>query len=289
MKIGLHISIAGGIENAPKRAKDLGCECFQMFSRSPRGGGYNVALKEEAIKKFKNECKKYSLIDYYIHSPYYINFASANNKIFFASVTAIKKELETANLIGAKAVVTHLGSAKDLGEKMAIKKTAEGISMVLEKYNGNAKLLLEISAGSGNIIGDSFDDIAQIIKKNKNSKYLGVCFDTAHAFASGYDLTTAQRIKNVFTEFNKKIGLKKLQLIHLNDSKSELNSHIDRHENIGEGKIGMVGLQSIVDFAKRRDLNIIVELADGKLNLERLSEIRGGFYPPRLDLIETGI
>jgi len=274
MKIGVHVSIAGGIENAPKRAKDLGCECFQMFSRSPRGGDYNVIFQDKVIKKFKSECATYSLTDYYIHSPYYINFASSNNKIFFASVSAIKRELETANLIEAKAVVTHLGSARDLGAKDAIQKTAQGISMVLEKYRGKAKLFLEISAGAGNIIGDSFDDIAQIIKKNKNNKYIGVCFDTAHAFESGYNLTTCQRVKNVFTEFNEKIGLKKLRLIHCNDSKTDLNSHIDRHENIGEGKIGIAGLQAVVAFAKKRDLNLIAELADGKLNLEKLREMR---------------
>lgn len=188
MKIGLHISIAGGIDKAPKRAADLGCECFQIFSRSPHGGAYNIKFSEDVIASFKEDCKKFKLLDYYIHSPYYINFASSNNRIFFGTISSIKKELEIANLINSNAVVTHLGSAKDLGEKEAIKKTIDGLDLVLEKYRGKAKLLIEISAGAGKIIGDSLDEIAEIIKAVKKQEFIGVCFDTAHSFASGYDL-----------------------------------------------------------------------------------------------------
>lgn len=275
MKIGLHISISGGIEKAPKRAYDLGCECFQMFSRRPYGGDYNLKFTEEIGDKFKEECRKYNFKDYYIHAPYYINFASSNNKIFYASVSAIKKELDAADLFGAKYVITHLGSAKDLGQKEALKKTIEGINLVLEGYKGKADLLIEISAGAGNIIGDSFDGIGVIIKNIKNKK-IGVCFDTAHSFESGYDLRTVERTKNVFTEFDKHIGLEKLKLIHCNDSKTDLGSRVDRHEDIGKGKIGHDGLQAVVNFVKKRNINIIAELANGKKNLGVLKGMRGG-------------
>lgn len=288
MLIGLHISISGGIEKAPKRAYDLGCECFQIFSRRPYGGDYNLKFSKEIVKKFRAECEKYNFNDYYIHAPYYINFASSNNKIFYASVSAIKKELEAADLFGAKYVITHLGSAKDLGQKEAIKQTIKGIDLVLAGYEGEAKLLIEISAGAGNIIGDSFDEIGKILKGIKNSpdemeqtisrdKKIGVCFDTAHSFESGYDLRTDERIKNVFTEFDKKIGLNNLALIHCNDSKTDLGSHSDRHEDIGKGKIGLEGLQAVVAFAKSHNINIIAELDNGEENLEVLREMRGRF------------
>lgn len=273
MKIGVHISIAGGIDKAPRRAYDLGCECFQIFSRSPHGGDYGVKLKDSVADNFKKECAKYGFLDYYVHSPYYINFGSSNNKIFYGSVNAIKKEMETANLIGAKYVITHLGSAKDLGEKEGFKKTIEGLNLVLDDYKGKADLLIEISAGAGDIIGDSFDEIGLIVKKIK-SKKIGVCFDTAHSFESGYDIRDAERTKKVFTEFDKKIGLDKLKLIHCNDSKTDLNSHSDRHENIGEGKIGKEGLQAVMDFAKSHKLDMIAELANEKKNLEVLKEMR---------------
>lgn len=276
MKIGVHISIAGGIDKAPKKASDLGCECFQIFSRSPHGGDYNFKLSLDIVKNFKDECKKYGFKDFYIHAPYYINFGSSNNKIFYGSVNAIKKEMETANLIGAKYVITHLGSAKDLGEKEGFKKTIEGLNLVLDDYKGKVDLLIEISAGAGDIIGDSFDEIGLIVKKIK-SKKIGVCFDTAHSFESGYDIRDAERTKKVFTEFDKKIGLDKLKLIHCNDSKTDLGSRSDRHEDIGKGKIGIEGLQAVVDFAKKNNINIIAELDNGKENLRVLKRMRGLF------------
>ncbi|MFH0857105.1 MAG: deoxyribonuclease IV [bacterium] len=280
MRIGVHVSIAGGIDKAPKRASDLGCECFQIFSKSPHGGDYGAKLADAIADNFKKECARYGFRDYYIHSPYYINFGSSNNRIFYGSVNAIKKELETANLIGAKYVITHLGSAKDLGEEEAFEKTIQGLKLALEGYEGKADLLIEISAGAGAIIGDSFDEIGDIIKKIKNKK-IGVCFDTAHAFESGYDLRTSQRVKNVFTEFDKKIGLEKLKLIHCNDSKTDLGSRSDRHEDIGKGKIGIEGLKAVIQFAKsQRRLNVIAETpykidGDDKRNLEVLKGMRG--------------
>lgn len=280
MFLGLHVSIAGGIDNAPKRASDLGCECFQIFTRSPHGGAYNVTFSEETIAKFKKECKEFKFSDYYIHCPYYINLASGANNIFYASISSIKKEMEAADLISAKCVIAHLGSAKDLGEKEALSKTIKGLNLILEGYKGKTKLLIEISAGAGFVMGDSFDEIAEMIKGVKNKKNIGVCFDTAHSFESGYDLRTPALVKKVFAEFDKKIGLDRLNLIHCNDSKSDFNSHLDRHEHIGEGKIGLEGLQAVVNFAKSNDINIIAETPwekeeDDRRNLEKLEEMRG--------------
>ncbi|OGF23282.1 hypothetical protein A2Y83_00180 [Candidatus Falkowbacteria bacterium RBG_13_39_14] len=286
MFLGLHVSIAGGIDKAPERAGVLGCECFQMFTRSPHGGAYNIKFSKETIAKFKGNCKKFQLTDYYIHCPYYINLASGANKIFYGSVASIKKEIEIAELISAKGVIVHLGSAKDLGEREALQKTIKGLNLVLAESRTpleskrSAGLLIEISAGAGLVMGDSFDEIAEIIKGVKNKKRIGVCFDTAHSFESGYDLRTPERAKKVFAEFDEKIGLDKLELIHCNDSKSDFNSHLDRHEHIGEGKIGLPGLQAVVDFAKSRNINIIAETpygndGDDRRNLEKLKGMRG--------------
>ena len=137
MKFGAHISIAGGIEKAPERAYKIGGECFQFFSRSPRGGKAKE-LTPEIISEFKNNCRKYNLKNYYIHTPYYINLASADNRVYYGSIAAIKEELKRADLLGAKAVVTHLGSAKELGEKEAGEKLVEGLKKVfLENSSKN--------------------------------------------------------------------------------------------------------------------------------------------------------
>ena len=282
MKFGAHISIAGGIEKAPERAHEIGCECFQMFSRSPHGGKAKE-ITESVVNNFKKNCKEYNFKNYYIHTPYYINLASKNNRIYYGSISAIKKELEVADLLGAKAVITHLGSAKELSEKEAREKLVKGLIKVFSSLNlfrqKNITLLLEITAGSGNIMGDNFEEIAYFIKETekeipKNS--LGVCFDTAHAFASGYDLRNKKAVKQTFTDFDKIIGLKRLKLIHCNDSKVDLGSHIDRHENIGNGKTGIKGFEAILKEPKLKDLDFILETPPNKdkNDLEVLKKLR---------------
>ena len=163
MKFGAHVSVAGGIPNAPANAAVLGCEVFQMFSRSPRGG-IPPAITPEVAKNFQAECKKYKQSAAYIHTPYFINFASANNRIRFGSVSIIRDELERASVLGVKAIMTHLGSAKDTTPEEAIIKTAEGVAKVLKGYKGSAKLLLELSAGAGLSIGGTFEGMAKIIE-----------------------------------------------------------------------------------------------------------------------------
>jgi len=288
MKFGTHVSIAGSIEKAPQRAHEIGCECFQLFSKSPHGGK-NLELTENTTSNFKKYCQKYSLKNYYIHTPYYINLASANNKIYYGSISAIKKELEIADLLEARAVVTHLGSAKDLGKKEAEKKLIEGLVKIFSDNTSsssdfkerkfNAKLLLEITAGAGEIMGDNFEEIAYFIKeaeKEIKESELGVCFDTAHAFASGYDLRDKKTVKKTFDDFDEIIGFKRLGLVHLNDSLVEFNSHKDRHDNIGCGKIGIEGFEAILQDERLKEIDFILETPNDKAeeDLEVLRKIR---------------
>lgn len=277
MKFGAHISIAGGIEKAPKRAHGLDCECFQMFSRSPHGGKV-VEITKQKSDEFKDECRKYGLKNYYIHTPYYINLASENNRIYYGSISAIRKELEVADLIGARAVVTHLGSASGLGKIESEKKLIRGLVKIFQRSPSSQKsgteeikfrpmLLLEITAGSGEIMGDTFEEMALFIretekeiKKNK----LGVCFDTAHAFASGYDLRTKKAVKKTIDSFDKIIGIERLGLVHCNDSLADLGSHVDRHDNIGNGKIGLAGFEAILSDARLKKMDFIIETPNGK-------------------------
>jgi deoxyribonuclease-4 len=257
MKIGAHVSISGGIQNAPLNAAKQGCECFQFFSRSPRGGGVKD-LTEKQIAEFKANCKKHKLFDYYIHTPYYINLASTNNRIKHGSINACREELERGTQLGVKYVMTHLGSAGERTQKDALKETVRSIDRILDGYTGTTKFLIEMSAGAGKIMGDTFDEIAFILK-NIKSKDVGVCFDTAHAFASGYDLRTKTAVNKTLTDFNKTIGLDKLKLVHVNDSKVEFGSHKDRHEHLGKGFIGIDGFKALIKHPKLQQINFVIE------------------------------
>jgi len=273
MHIGCHISIAGGVQNAPERAASLGCEVMQIFTRSPQGGKASE-LTPEIIKEFKLRVASYELREVYIHTPYYINFASANNRIRYGSVSVVRDELERGNLLGAKYVMTHLGSAKDLGQKEATQKTIEMLKKTLEGYKGKTKLLIENSAGAGAIIGDKLSEIAKIIKGVKNPVIAGICLDTQHSFASSYNW---RDFKNTLKKIDKELGLDKIKLIHANDSQTELASNKDRHEHIGQGKTGLDAFKNIVAFAKKNNIDMLLETEHEKVeeDMKILKKLRG--------------
>ena len=255
MNIGAHVSIAGGIQNAPKNAANCGCEVMQIFTRSPQGGKA-PELTPELVKDFKAEIKKYKIKNTYIHAPYYINFASANNRIRYGSVSVIRDELERGSLIGAKYVMTHLGSGKELGEKAATAKTIEMLKKTLDGYAGTTKLLIENSAGAGAIIGDDLKELAEIIKGVNSPAIAGICLDTQHSFASGYDWRDFEKtIKRI----DKEIGLNQIRLFHANDSLTDFSSNRDRHEHIGQGKIGLEAFKNILAFAEKNNIDMILE------------------------------
>jgi len=276
MNIGAHVSIAGGVQEAPLNAAQAGCECFQMFSRSPRGGPAPV-LGKQTVAAFQDNCKKGNIKNYYIHTPYFINLASAKEKVSLASIRVIREELERASLLGARAVMTHLGSAKDLGPEKALQQTITGVRKILKGYAGSAQFLIENSAGSGGtIMGGTFEQIGAIIKANKEFD-IGVCFDTCHAFVSGYDLRTTAAVKKTLKEFEKHIGLKKLKLVHANDTQKDLGSHVDRHEHIGLGQIEEKGFRALMQNPALRSVDWILETPrDGKKinDLKTLKKLR---------------
>lgn len=272
MQFGIHLSIADGIGQVPKNANNLGCECFQIFSKSPHGGA-RKKIDQNLAEEFKANQKTFGISNFYIHTPYYINFASANNRIFYGSISSVREELGIADLLGARGVVTHLGSAKELGDEKSREKIVQGICKVFASptlskeeeiayKNFKAKLLLEITAGSGNVVGDDFEEIASFIEgveKQIGKNILGVCFDTAHAFASGYDLRDAEAVEQTFDAFDKIVGIDRIELVHLNDSLADFNSHVDRHANIGQGKIGLEGISAILRDKRLGDKDFVLE------------------------------
>ena len=274
MLIGSHVSAAGGIWKAPENAASIGCEAFQFFSRPPQGGNVGK-LTDEVIKKFRDACEKHSFDTYVIHAPYVINLASVVPRIRDGSIRIIREELERGAQLGARAVMFHPGSAKDVDIKTGIKMVAEGINKILDGYKGSTQLLIEVSAGSGNIIGAKFDEVAAILKHLKNND-VGVCFDTAHAFAAGYDLRTKKTVMETFSRFDEEIGLERMVMSHCNDSKVELGAKKDRHDHIGEGHIGIKGFEEMLRDKRLSHLFWILEtpISDQEKDIKIMKKLR---------------
>lgn len=256
MIIGAHVSAAGGVWNAPANAAKLKLETFQIFSRPPQGGPA-PKLDELAVEKFKLGMKSFKFKDFVIHAPYFTNLGSANPRTYYGTISVLKQELECGTLLGASYVMFHPGSFSKVTQEQGMKQVQEGVAKALEKYEGSTQLLVEISAGAGSICGDTFEELAQILDFNK--KYLGktlggICFDTQHAFASGYDLKNDA--KSVFKKFDEIIGLKYLRVMHANDSMVDAGVKLDRHQHLDTGKIGQEAFVNIAKFFKGKKIEI---------------------------------
>jgi deoxyribonuclease IV len=265
-RVGLHVSAAGGAEHAPENAKEMGAECFQFFSRSPRGGGA-PKISDEQAKLFRQRCEENNY-ESYIHTPYYINFASKNKKIYNGSINVVREELERGSQLGVKYVMTHMGSSKDYFAKgdditetppAALKQAIEGLRMIFEdEPKLTTRLLLEISAGAGAVLGDSFEELAALLEGlDRNDVH--VCLDTCHMFSSGYDLRTPEALDATMKKFHKLLGRDNLKLVHVNDSKNEFESRKDRHEHIGDGSIGTGGFKAMLAHPDFQKVNFIME------------------------------
>lgn len=274
MLFGAHVSTSGGISNAPLNAAKLGCEVFQCFSRSPQGGPAPV-WSETELEAFFANCKEHGIKQWALHAPYYINFASELGRTRGNSIRIIREELERGTLIQASYAMFHPGSSKTVGREQGLTYVVDGIKKVLDGYEGTTKLLVEISAGAGQVIGDTFEEIAEILDR-VNHPDLGVCFDTAHAFASGYDLRDAAHVKSTFEQFDKTIGLARLKMSHCNDSKVDIGERKDRHEHLGKGFIGKTGFEALIRDPQLQHINWYLETdPDGvHEDIEILKQIR---------------
>lgn len=276
MKFGAHVSIAGGIENAPLRARQLGCECFQMFTRSPRGGS-PPELEDRLLEAFFLNCSEVSIGDYYVHTPYFINLASGKEDLREKSVDLVREELERSSTLGVKYMMTHIGSAKGLQREVAIDNVVDSLLRILGSYSGTTQLLLENTAGQGHTIGASFEEISLILRRVAYGD-LGVCIDTAHMFASGYDIRTREGVEELVESIGAAFAPETVKLVHANDSKAEFNSSKDRHEHIGEGKIGIDCFSAMVGNPFFEDLDMIVEMPPPEVakDVALLKKLRDG-------------
>ncbi|MGE5300663.1 MAG: deoxyribonuclease IV [Acidobacteriota bacterium] len=257
-RIGVHTSIAGGLPASVERARALGCSAFQIFSHNPRGWALAPRSPEE-IAAFRRLTAAFNLKPVVIHTSYLINLASADPVLRRKSTEMIVEEMNIADSIGAQYVVLHTGSASGEDPAEARKRAATSLADVAAEARWQAGLLLENTAGERGDITSKIGEIADIIGRVPAELIAGLCLDTCHAFAAGYDIASQEGIAALAEDIRKHIGRHGLKLVHLNDSKGPLSSGLDRHEHIGNGRIGIEGFRRFLGHPFFSGLPLILE------------------------------
>lgn len=268
--IGLHMSIAGSLDLAFDRALEAGCTTFQIFTRNPRGWKFKP-LTEEQVAAFTEKRRKTSFSKIVDHMPYLPNLASPDRATMKASRKALSEEVRRCDLLGIEYLVTHLGSHLGKGTMVGVRNVAEACNEAIGGSSGGTTILLENMAGQKNCVGARFEELRQILDLVKSRERVGVCFDTCHAYASGFDLSSSDAVERTMGMFDDLVGYERLKVVHLNDSKGQLGSNLDRHENIGKGKIGRAGMKAFLHRRGILERPIILETPYRNLRDERES------------------
>lgn len=260
IRVGFHVSIAGGISNSVDNAKKIECTAFQIFSRNPRGWAAKPLMPDD-VQLFKTKLGA-SGIDrnaVIVHMPYLPNLSGPDGEFYKKSVETLTGEMQRCSALGIPWLVIHLGSHMGEGKASGISQLVKAIETARAMLKNGPVVLLENNAGQKNSIGGNFEELRMILDSLDEPKEFGVCTDTCHLFASGYDLRTKAEVDKTLEKFDNTIGLKELKFIHLNDSKGPFGSNLDRHEHIGLGMIGPAGLIAFLNHRAIRGLPVIME------------------------------
>ncbi len=288
MKVGAHVSTAGGIATGFERALAIGAECMQIFESAPQRWG-TAKLDDAQVEAFRAKMEETGIGPVFIHGKYLMNLASADDKIFRTSASTLRSSLNIAGRIGARGVIFHTGSHKGLGLEAVFDQICDACTRVLAETPEDTLLIFENTAGGGDTIGAKFHDLGELLKRIGNPRAQG-CIDTCHAFAAVYDLSTADGVAATVDELEREIGAANVAAMHCNDSKGALGAGRDLHENIGEGKIGDAGFEALLSQKPLREVPLLLEVPGYKLggaakgpdkpNIDRLKEIRARVGAP---------
>ncbi|MCF6157297.1 MAG: deoxyribonuclease IV [wastewater metagenome] len=273
--LGAHVSIAGGIEKAPLRGNELQCNAIQVFSKQQLQWGARP-LSEQELTQFRKGLKRSTVKTVIVHDSYLINLGSHKKELLKKSREAFLEEIIRAESLCAMGLVFHPGSGgSTITEDDCLKTVAESINMLLDQTKGfRIKLCIENTAGQGYTIGYTFEQLAKIIDLTQDNDRVRVCFDMCHAFASGYEVRTEEACNKTFKEFHDIIGLDKIAVFHINDSKKDLGTRVDRHENIGYGFLGKEPFRCLVNDIRFKNVPMVLETPGGeewfKINLKLL-------------------
>ncbi|MGB5895213.1 MAG: deoxyribonuclease IV [Ignavibacteriaceae bacterium] len=272
--LGAHTSTSGGVSKSVVLAEKLGFTAMQIFTKN-NNRWFQKPLEEKEIEAFKTKLKKSNIKFVVSHDSYLINLCATDKEILKKSRIALLDELERCELLEIPHLNFHPGSHLGAGEEDGIKLIAESINIVHDKTKGyKVSSMLETTAGQGTAIGYSFEHLQQIIELVEQKERMTVCLDTAHVFAAGYNIKDPKNFEKVIIEFDEIIGLERLKCFHFNDSKKELSSRVDRHENIGKGFIGLEGFSNILNHTRLKIVPKILETPKGKEQLEDLENLK---------------
>jgi deoxyribonuclease-4 len=276
--LGAHMSIAGGVHRAIARGRSINCTAIQMFVKNNMQW-FARPLGRDEVRAFRSHAQRHELWSIFAHANYLINLAATNPQFHANSIRALSEELTRADQLGLPFLVLHPGAHLGAGEEAGLNKIVASIDEVLRKIpKVKTRIALETTAGQGSCLGYTFEQIAYIIENVRQPQLLCVCLDTAHVFAAGYDIGNAGGVRNVFREFDRVIGLERLVAIHLNDSKTSRGSRVDRHQHIGQGKIGLDAFRFIMRDRRFRKIPKVLETPKGKEmreDVENLKTLRG--------------
>ncbi len=259
MRIGAHVSTAGGVQIAIRRAVEIGANCIQLFAGAPQRWA-EARFSEEDVAAFHRLSLENDVRPAFIHSAYLLNLASSDPELRQKSIRSLLSGLVWAQKLGAAGVITHLGSSRDGDPGEALDLVCQGLAAVLREAPAGPALLVETCAGQGNTIGRRFEQIGEILRRLGSDPRLQVCLDTAHVFEAGYEITTEEGLQATLKQFDQAVGLGRLVAIHANDSKTPLGSNVDRHENIGHGLIGEDAFARILRHPTLHRLPFLLEV-----------------------------
>ncbi len=281
-RFGAHMSVAGGLENGFAEAKRVGCDCLQIFVKNQKQWNAKP-LTDDVIKRYKNAEAECGIEPVVAHSSYLINLGSPKSEQFEKSVNALVDELGRCEALGVSGLVLHPGAHMGEGVDAGIKRISRGIDQAHKRTRGFAtRILLESTAGQGTAIGHQISELGAILESINAPDRVGICLDTCHLFAAGYDLRDEGEYDKMVGELKKHVGLKRIECIHTNDSKGDCGSHLDRHEHIGKGKIGLKGFRNLLNDSRLAQAMRILETPKGtdgrnadydKVNLGKLRRL----------------
>lgn len=258
--LGAHVSISGGVQQAPLRGKEIGVNTIQLFAKNNNQWLAKKPLSDEEVEDFQHNKKECGIAIAFSHAGYLINLASPDPKNHRLSLQSFLQELERAEALGLDFVVLHPGAHVGSGTQKGIERIAQSINETFKRLpEAKLILLLETTAGQGTCIGHRFEELAVILGLVEVKKRIGICLDTAHVFAAGHDLSIKEGYQAMWKNFDETIGLSKLKAIHLNDSKQNLGSRVDRHEHIGLGKIGETGFKLLMQDKRFEKIPMVLE------------------------------
>ena len=289
VKIGAHVSAQGGISTAFDRALQIGAEAVQIHPTPPQTWR-RLHPDQEQVATFRRRMAETSLDAFFFHAVYLINLATAKEELLTQSKGSLRHHLEMANLLGVRGVIFHPGSHKGQGFETVLPQMAAAMRWTLAETAGESLLIIENSAGAGANIGSSFSQIRQMMEAVDDPR-LRFCLDTAHAFTAGYDLRDAEGLERTVEELGREIGFERLAAIHANDSKATFGSNVDRHQNIGDGEIGLEAFRRILADPRLTTAPLILEVpglerqGPDRTNVERLRALAG--LPPLPPIAEA--